>query len=257
MTARTLSQATDTTTDKPPIHWTAIAAMGCVAAGTGAASLFMSFHGLRDLVKRVEGVEGALSSIGPFGIDGLQVAALVAIVITAGAPFRVRFYLWTAFFGSIAVSVAMNMVDAAERHSGAAGIVLSGFWPALLAAATHVVVVAFRWWQSQRSRTPIKATAPDPQPEPTKADERSEPTDAQKRSWARQRYATARSCKKVAADMTANGVPVSEKQVERWTTDMRKKPKQAEPADDLDAEFEAMKSEQPSATVPAGAGETS
>lgn len=231
MTQPTATETTDTRSDSGTIHWSVLVLMIAVAAMAMFASLYMSFHGLRDLVERSENVIGSGAAIGPFGIDGLQLASLFAIIITVGARTRVRVYLWLVFFSSIGVSVAMNASDAALRHAGAVGMVLSGFWPALLAAATHVVVVAVRWWlESRRNATAALTPAiavvrrepgGDEDGEPS---ESKEPTEAQLKAWARKRYLSVRSSRKVAEAMTANGTPVSEKQVERWTKSLRTAP---------------------------------
>lgn len=222
--------------DSTPIPGLVIGLLITMAAIAGAASLMMSFHSLRDLVQRVEDVHGWLSNVGPVGIDGLQLASLFAIVITATARFRVRLYLWVLFFGSIALSVAGNCVDASARHAGTAGIVLSGVWPALLAAATHVVVIAVRWWQESRPVATVQETlapvedaepvsAPPAWDTPTGAVEvvgKKPATPAQIQAWARQRYQRGGvSCEAVATAMTAKGYTVSAKQVERWTKDLR------------------------------------
>lgn len=219
------------TADSESTSTAVLAALVACSTIAGAASLFMSFHGLRDLVERVEGVHGWLSNVGPFGIDGLQLATLFAIVFTASAPLRIRIYLWVVFFASIAVSVVGNVIDAGARHVEASGVWLSGFWPALLAAATHVVVVSVRWWRERRraSTAETVATAADEMAESSvdegepdvEAGDKPSPTRAQIQAWARARYRTARSSRKVAEAMTANGYPVSPKDVERWTKDLR------------------------------------
>jgi hypothetical protein len=235
MTELDASETPDTGSDSSSVHWAVVALLVLVVFIAGSASLMMSFHGLRDLVERVEDVHGWLSDVGPVGIDGLQLASLFAIIMTATAPIRVRAYLWLVFLGSIALSVVGNCVDAAARHAGGAGVVLSGVWPALLAAATHVVVMAVRWWQSSR---------PEPKPSPLERDivaevradlaraipaapasadlvEPSAKSAAQLRAIARSRYQNNSSCRQVAIDMTTRGWSVSEKQVERWTKDLR------------------------------------
>ena len=218
------------TADSESTSTAVLVALVACSTIAGAASLFMSFHGLRDLVERVEGVHGWLSNVGPFGIDGLQLATLFAIVFTATAPLRIRIYLWVVFFASIAVSVVGNVIDAGARGVDASGVWLSGFWPALLAAATHVVVVSVRWWRDRRRASTAEALAADEstaadEPEPdAEAVDKPSPTRAQIQAWARARYRTARSSRKVAEAMTANGYPVSAKDVERWTKDLRAAP---------------------------------
>lgn len=227
MPVDTVTEPSDTHGDAQPVPTMVIVMLVAVVAATSLASLFMSFHGLRDLVERAEGVAGWLSSVGPFGIDGLQIGSLFGIVVTSGAPFKVRFYLWCVFLGSIGVSTAMNASDAVIRHAGLPGVVLSGFWPVLLAAATHVLVVAIRWWLESRQIAELAATEPateyadEPDTVPTPKP-KPPATAKQIQAWARQRYARGGvSCKQVAEAMTGNGYPVSEKQVERWTKDLR------------------------------------
>lgn len=218
-----------------------VLALVLCAVMAGSASLFMSFHGLRDLVIRVEGVTGWLSNVGPIGIDGLQLATLFAIVFTVGAPARVRVYLWIVFFGAIAVSVVGNMLDASARGVDASGVWLSAFWPVLLAAATHVVVVAIRWWNDSRATATAEVVATageqmtessvdEPEPDAGAVDKPS-PTRAQLQAWARARYRNVKSSRKVAEAMQANGHPVSMKDVERWTRDLRAAVASDEPAE--------------------------
>lgn len=241
MTDLDTSEPTDTPTDSEPIHGAVIVLLVGVVFIAGCASMLMSFHGLCDLVQRVEDVKGWLSYVGPVGIDGLQLAALFAIVITSTAPKSVRGYLWTVFLGSIGLSVAGNCVDASARHAGLPGIILSGVWPALLAAATHVVVMAVRWWQSSRREQTPAPTANRLQPstdtppakpadEPTPVAEPVAPkplSAAQIQSRARTLYTNGRSAAQVSDVMTANGIKVSAKQVERWTKDIREARAQA------------------------------
>lgn len=225
------SETIDTGRDNAATAAVGIAMLAIVVAITGSASLMMSFHGLRDLVQRVEDVQGWLSNVGPVGIDGLQLASLVAIIITVNAPLRVRVYLWTVFFASIGLSVAGNCVDAAARHAGVAGVVLSGVWPALLAGATHVAVVAVRWFLDARRAATAVATPNlaavgqelgiDEDDTDVESVDKPSPTEAQLIAWAKARYKTARSSAKVGTAMRAKGWSVSDKQVERWTKDLR------------------------------------
>jgi len=220
MTEPTATETADTRRD---IDWTTVAGVTffvTVSLLAGAASLLMSFHGLRDLVIRVEGVQGWLSNVGPIGIDGLQLASFAVLMFTVGAPFRVRLYLWCAFFGAIGLSVLGNALDAWARHTGAFGIGMSAVWPALLAAATHLAVIAIRWWKTSGLKETAVATV---EAEPAKATEAKAkaPTEAQLASWAKARYRTTPSSAKVAAAMRDQGWDVSDKKVERWTRDLR------------------------------------
>lgn len=265
---------TDTTATGRTV-WPAILILSLVAGIAGAASLMLSWAGIRDMIARVEGVHGWLSLVGPAGIDGLQLASLVAIIVTTGAPYAVRLYLWSVFFASIGVSVVMNAADASARGIGPEGVILSGLWPALLAASTHVVVVAVRWLRSDRrpvyrlseasDRVPsaphwsladvpvspavfsdVDPVSPAPPPgwdmpsAAFPAVEISGPTQAQLRAWARASYKTTHSAATTGTRMRAKGYEVSDKQVERWTVDLRPVRQRAADEDGLDASLATL-----------------
>jgi hypothetical protein len=244
------TEPTDTATDNPTDtgrgHRLARVALIAPACVVGTASFFESFHGLYDLLRRVAQAPPALAAVGPIGVDGLQLVSLVGTVIARRAPWHTRLYMWTALLGATGVSVAGNAIDARARGLADAGVWISGAWPVLLAAASHIVVVSSRLLENRTS-------PPDDEPtrvprveevyehhdeeQPDIVGEREQPavpTDAQLRARARARYSRGVSCAKISTDLRAQGHDVSEKKVERWTADLRAArktaPTDAEPA---------------------------
>jgi hypothetical protein len=133
--------------------------------------------------------------------------------------------MWTALLGATAVSVTGNAVDASARHLTDAGLWISGLWPVLLAAASHIVVVSSRLLEERPARATQEPTVAElAEPGADTGEESapvSAPTEAQLRARARSRYQRGTSCRAIAVDLQAQGFGVSEKKVERWTADLR------------------------------------
>lgn len=126
-----------------PVIATGIAATVIIAAG----AFVLSFAALTDLA-RMSGISAGLAWIWPVIIDGLIVAATVAIVALAGADKRRLAYPWALLFGGALVSTGANAVHAVltSAHSvsgvpaGVAAVVAS-MPPIVLLAVTHLCVV--------------------------------------------------------------------------------------------------------------------
>lgn len=236
------TEPTDTGTDTPAagrrVPRGTYAALLTPTVVVGAASFTETFHGLRDLMERVEEQATWLSTVGPIGIDGLQLVALAGTYFMRNAQVRIRLYMWSVFLAANAVSVAGNVVDASARHLSTPGVVIAGVWPVLLALAAHTVIVSARWLESRGA--PV-AAQPSPAPPVEQVDEDQDereanrltpsvPTEAQLRARARMRYARGVSCRQISDDLKSQGIDVSEKKVERWTADIRQARKAA-PAD--------------------------
>jgi hypothetical protein len=223
---------TDTATDKPRIRKRVLAAFGAPILTVAGASFTETFHGLYDLMQRVEREGTVLSAVGPIGIDGLQLVALAGTYFLRRAEWHVRLYVWMVFLAANGVSVAGNVIDASARGLTDWGVRIAGVWPILLALASHIAIVSVRRLEKP-TPTPAAASAPEPtwdedlEPVSAVPAEPARPTEAQLRARARARYQNGASCRRIAADLSDQGFDVSEKKVERWTADIRRSRKGA------------------------------
>lgn len=150
-----------------PVVATGIAATVIIAVG----AFVLSFAALTDLAVR-SGITPALAWIWPVIIDGLIVAATVAIVALAGRELKVLAYPWVLLFGGAGVSTAANAVHAilAVEHTtvpAAVAAVVASMPPVVLLAATHLSVVLV---QNAATRTaPKKAAVKAPRKAPVTA----------------------------------------------------------------------------------------
>lgn len=126
-----------------PIVATGIATTVLIAAG----AFILSFASLTDLAAR-SGINPALAWIWPIIIDGLIVAATVAIVALAGHDRRTLAYPWSLLFLGAVVSTAANSVHAIisvdQTHGGVPPVVsaiVAAMPPLVLLAITHLTVI--------------------------------------------------------------------------------------------------------------------
>ncbi|QOD05812.1 DUF2637 domain-containing protein [Pseudarthrobacter sp. BIM B-2242] len=144
-----------------PIVATGIATTVLIAAG----AFVLSFASLTDLAARA-GIYPSLAWIWPIIIDGLIVAATVAIVALAGHDRRTLAYPWALLFLGAVVSTAANSVHAIitvdQNHGGvppAVSAVVAAMPPLVLLAITHLTVILVQ----------KAAPAPAPKKKPARA----------------------------------------------------------------------------------------
>lgn len=121
---------------------TAVGTTVLIAVG----AFILSFAALTDLAER-SGIEGHLAWIWPIIVDGMIVAATVAIVALNGHNRRAMVYPWTLLFFGASVSTAANSVHAiltvGNLRSGVPALVsalVAAMPPVVLLAITHLTV---------------------------------------------------------------------------------------------------------------------
>lgn len=121
---------------------TAVGTTVIIAVG----AFILSFAALTDLAER-SGIEAHLAWIWPIIVDGMIVAATVAIVALNGHSRRAMIYPWTLLFFGAIVSTAANSVHAILTvdaiRSGIPPIVsalVAAMPPVVLLAITHLTV---------------------------------------------------------------------------------------------------------------------
>ncbi|MCU6480188.1 DUF2637 domain-containing protein [Arthrobacter sp. A2-55] len=126
-----------------PIVLTGFAATVVIAVG----AFILSFASLTDLAGR-SGIDRSLAWIWPIIVDGLIVAATVAIVALSGHDRKTLAYPWTLLFFGAVVSTAANAVHAIlsvdQIHGTVPPIVsavVASMPPVVLLAITHLTVV--------------------------------------------------------------------------------------------------------------------
>ncbi|WP_394160819.1 DUF2637 domain-containing protein [Galactobacter valiniphilus] len=124
------------------VLWTAVAATVVIAVG----AFVLSFAALTDLAER-SGISPSLAWIWPIIVDGMIVAATVAIVALNGHGPRAMWYPWALLFFGAIVSTAANSVHAIltveSTNSGIPTIVsalVAAMPPVVLLAITHLTV---------------------------------------------------------------------------------------------------------------------
>ncbi|MFC9352825.1 DUF2637 domain-containing protein [Arthrobacter sp. NPDC057013] len=147
-----------------PVVATGIAATVVIAIG----AFVLSFAALTDLAIR-SGIGPSLAWIWPVIIDGLIVAATVAIVALAGRELKVLFYPWGLLIGGAGVSTVANAVHAifAVEHTTVPAVVaavVASMPPLVLLTVTHLSVVlvqnsAMRPAAKKAMKTSRKASA--------------------------------------------------------------------------------------------------
>lgn len=149
-----------------------------IAVGIGSTVLIavgafvLSFASLTDLAAR-SGINPALAWIWPIIIDGLIVAATVAIVALAGHRPKVLAYPWALLFLGAVASTAANAVHAIiavdQAHGGVPPVVsavMAAMPPLVLLAITHLTVILV---QKSAPATPPRKKAPKAAPAKTSA----------------------------------------------------------------------------------------
>ncbi|GAA3708519.1 hypothetical protein GCM10022377_22900 [Zhihengliuella alba] len=124
------------------VLWTAVGATVVIAVG----AFILSFAALTDLAQR-SGIEAHLAWIWPIIVDGMIVAATVAIVALNGHERRAMIYPWSLLFFGAIVSTAANSVHAIltveSTQSGIPPVVsalVAAMPPVVLLAITHLTV---------------------------------------------------------------------------------------------------------------------
>lgn len=124
------------------VLWTAVAATVVIAVG----AFVLSFAALTDLAQR-SGIDHSLAWIWPIIVDGMIVAATVAIVALNGHDRRSMVYPWTLLFFGAIVSTAANSAHAiltvGQMQSEIPPVVsalVAAMPPVVLLAITHLTV---------------------------------------------------------------------------------------------------------------------
>ncbi|MBE4719505.1 DUF2637 domain-containing protein [Pseudarthrobacter sp. AB1] len=138
-----------------PIVATGLATTILIAAG----AFILSFAALTDLAVSA-GISPALGWIWPIIIDGLIVAATVAIVALAGHDRRTLAYPWSVLILGAVVSTGANAVHAVLAVEGSNGnvpvavsAIVAAMPPVVLLAITHLTVVLVQ----KSAPAPVKA----------------------------------------------------------------------------------------------------
>ncbi|GAB3272893.1 hypothetical protein GCM10027449_09920 [Sinomonas notoginsengisoli] len=130
-----------------PIVATGIAST--VVIGSGA--FVLSFSALTDLAVRA-GINPNIGWMWPLIVDGMIVAATVAIVALAGRQGREQFYPWVLLFFGAIVSTAANSIHAilaVRAENGNVPVIVSALVaampPVVLLAITHLTVLLVQY----------------------------------------------------------------------------------------------------------------
>lgn len=185
----------------------------------GAVTFTLSFHGLDNYGAALAGL-GDLAFLVPLGVDGLTLVAVAATYLLRQAPWHVRSYAWLVFAVAIAASVAGNLSYAASRHLTPAGMVGAAAWPILLAFASHMVIVTRRWME-RRSTVAIPDIRPDTEPVADLPEDAPDPRPFDAQAYARRRAGQGHKVADIGRALRKRGENVSDRQVGRWTEDIR------------------------------------
>lgn len=148
-----------------PIIAVGIASTVLIAVG----AFVLSFASLTDLAAR-SGINPNLAWIWPIIVDGLIVAATVAIVALAGHDRKTLAYPWALLFLGAAVSTAANSVHAILSVDQAHGVppvisaVMAAMPPVVLLAITHLTVLLVQ----KAAPTPAAKKKPAKSPAPAR-----------------------------------------------------------------------------------------
>lgn len=204
-----------------------------IVAATASVALFafaLTFHGLDGAGQIVLRLPRWLAPLAPLTVDGLTLVAIACTYAMRDAKLRQRAYAWLVFGGAVAASTLGNLA-----YARALGLSSDGKWgaalpPVALAAATHLAIKAFKHLDSQRE-SDDEGDSPDDTTSDTdcNSDSRSDivslvvshdDNDSDNRSdierQARIAVSLGASCR-----VAASRLGVSQRQVERWTTDIR------------------------------------
>lgn len=199
-------------------------AMVVTFVGVLAIGFVMSYHGLFTFGDEIMRWPRMLSALAPIGLDIFSMVGLIATFLTRDAPWRTKAYCWLVFGVTVALSVAGNAVPAIahlDRDAAVAGThtrwgyaqvaVVAGaaLWPALSAAALHLLIVVKRHLDEARDKVKNMAELA----ERTAADE------ALQRARAIELAATGATAAAILADL---GLGTDKRRsVERWTEPIR------------------------------------
>lgn len=205
----------------PAALWPALVVTFVVLVAIGFA---MSYHGLYTLGRDLMGWPAGLCVLAPVGVDVFSIVGLIATFLAGGAHWRVRFYCWVVFISTVGLSIAGNAVSAYAHLNAVAPVagvpatwgyrqvvVVAGtaVWPALSAAALHLLIVVRRHMEAR----------------PAKIQEVAEKAnhDAQHKALIRaQAIELAASGMTVPAIVEQLGdIDASQRSVERWTENVR------------------------------------
>lgn len=140
---------------------TAVAATVVIAVG----AFVLSFAALTDLAQR-SGLNPSLAWIWPIIVDGMIVAATVAIVALNGHGRRAMWYPWALLFFGAIVSTAANSVHAiltvGQTHTAIPPVVsalVAAMPPVVLLAITHLTVHMYQVRAQVRLAKQLEAEA--------------------------------------------------------------------------------------------------
>ncbi|ASN54128.1 DUF2637 domain-containing protein [Sinomonas sp. R1AF57] len=128
----------------------------------GAGAFVLSFSALTDLAVRA-GINPTIAWMWPLIVDGMIVAATVAIVALAGRQGREQLYPWILLFFGAIVSTAANSIHAVlavRAENGNVPVVVSALVaampPVVLLAITHLTVLLVQYARSA-AETSVRA----------------------------------------------------------------------------------------------------
>jgi hypothetical protein len=120
----------------------------------GAGAFVLSFSALTDLAVRA-GINPTIAWMWPLIVDGMIVAATVAIVALAGRQGREQIYPWILLFFGAIVSTAANSIHAilaVRAENGNVPVIVSALVaampPVVLLAITHLTVLLVQYARS-------------------------------------------------------------------------------------------------------------
>jgi len=209
------------------VLWTAVGATVVIAVG----AFVLSFAALTDLAQR-SGIEAHLAWIWPIIVDGMIVAATVAIVALNGHSARAMIYPWSLLFFGATVSTAANAVHAiltVDRMSSTipplVSALVAAMPPVVLLAITHLTVHMYQMRAAAaQQRAELEASAA------AEAEAQNLYADGYDAGWLAAQA-------ELTAAQEAPGLELAEDGV------AREGDAAGEPIDDVDAEFAAVLAE--------------
>ncbi|WP_430296915.1 DUF2637 domain-containing protein [Sinomonas sp. B1-1] len=128
----------------------------------GSGAFVLSFSALTDLAVRA-GINPTIAWMWPLIVDGMIVAATVAIVALAGRQGREQLYPWILLFFGAIVSTAANSIHAilaVRAENGNVPVIVSALVaampPVVLLAITHLTVLLVQYARSA-AETSVRA----------------------------------------------------------------------------------------------------
>jgi hypothetical protein len=190
-----------------PIVGTGIAATVVIGAG----AFVLSFSALTDLAIRA-GINSTIAWMWPLIVDGMIVAATVAIVALAGRQGKEQFYPWALLFFGAVVSTAGNSVHAVlavRAENGNVPVIVSALVaampPVVLLAITHLTVLLVQYARHSADMTAALASDADSAPADVDTEDAA---PAPISEGAADAVAAATPAARAAADKTADAVIV-------------------------------------------------